>query len=675
MLTWDRVRPPQEYLHGWRFGAINCAITATVIFLVNLIITIVCTTYQKKGVLYWGDCNKVEKINSILHWIINLLSTALLSSSNYSMQCLSAPTRKDVDIAHGRGKWLDIGILSVRNLRCINTTRGILWIVLMLSSLPLHLLYNSVVYMSLTSSSYRVHGFVESATVHGLPALQNLTTSNGFERLSVLDCFNAYATEMQTSWGELYLIARDEDAFLPSNVKPIWAGIYILGNGGGIISSPNYLSSHFSWMCENSQGSRCIPDTQKLRENATKGYIAGYQVQYCISKKVQRSCNVYWNTQIAIIVTVLNFLKAVLIYYTAFWTRDKPLMSIGDAVISFLQTPDPTTINMCLVSKHNFAKAKYNFDAGQRRWQSKKYLWKDAPSKTRWILFLLLLILAIAFASYLLCLGIQDLGLSREESLKIFKTLGFAALDPRAVKRYPNIRGVYSYTFLANIPQVIVSLIYFSYNSLFTSMLLAYEWSTYSYKKKGIRVSVKAEGAQRSSYFLSLPYRFALPLMAISSISHWLVSQSVFFVAFFNPDNLGVVDPFVYSFGYSPIAIIITISVGVTILITTIGFGFIPYKPGTNLVGSCSAAISAACHTLPTQKCQGNQLIYKKIQWGVVGKRSDGVGHCSFSDEAVELPQKGEVYAGSRVPGLLSDNRPIGSSPHISANLVSKKEI
>lgn len=140
MMSLDRLRPPPEYLHGWRFGAIGGAFAATVVLLVNLVVTIVCAIYQDNGALYRGDCDKVEKINTVLHWLINLLSSVLLSSSNYCMQCLSAATRKEIDVAHARGKWLDIGVLSTRNLRCISKKRAMLWVVLLLSSLPLHLL-------------------------------------------------------------------------------------------------------------------------------------------------------------------------------------------------------------------------------------------------------------------------------------------------------------------------------------------------------------------------------------------------------------------------------------------------------------------------------------------------------------------------------------------------------
>jgi len=137
----------------------------------------------------------------------------------------------------------------------------------------------------------------------------------------------------------------------------------------------------------------------------------------------------------------------------------------------------------------------------------------------------------------------------------------------------------------------------------------------------------------------------------------------------------GIADSyFVHCVGYSPMAIIIAIALGVTVLITTIGIGFIPYKARTNLVGSCSAAISAACHPLPSQKSQGDELIYKKIKWGDVGDRSDGVGHCSFSDKTVELPQKGKVYAGSRMGGSTSRDLSTTSSSHISTTSVGSDQ-
>jgi hypothetical protein len=148
--TWPEVRPSWKKIHttGWRFGVISCALATISVFTLNLIFMLWAVGRHESGVngnqiLYQGDCNTVHKLNSVVHIFINVFGTTLLSCSNYCMQCLSAPTRKEADSAHqnkGLTGWVDIGVLSIRNLRRIDRRRVVLWLVLSLSSLPLHLL-------------------------------------------------------------------------------------------------------------------------------------------------------------------------------------------------------------------------------------------------------------------------------------------------------------------------------------------------------------------------------------------------------------------------------------------------------------------------------------------------------------------------------------------------------
>jgi hypothetical protein len=138
--------PKVSYTRGWRFGVLACASGACTVFVINFVATI--WTLAKYGVgiggrqiLFEGSCEETRKLNLGVHLLINVLSTILLSSSNYCMQCLSAATRKDIDAAHAEGVWLDIGVPSFRNLRRIRKKRAALWWLLGLSSLPLHLLF------------------------------------------------------------------------------------------------------------------------------------------------------------------------------------------------------------------------------------------------------------------------------------------------------------------------------------------------------------------------------------------------------------------------------------------------------------------------------------------------------------------------------------------------------
>jgi hypothetical protein len=75
-----------------------------------------------------------------------------------------------------------------------------------------------------------------------------------------------------------------------------------------------------------------------------------------------------------------------------------------------------------------------------------------------------------------------------------------------------------------------------------------------------------------------------------------------------------------------------------------IGIGFKPFKEGMNVAGSCSAAMSAACHLIKDE--DGFRSARSEVKWGVVDVNADGIGHCSFSTKAVEMPKVGQMYAG-----------------------------
>ncbi|KAF3805184.1 hypothetical protein GCG54_00010460 [Colletotrichum gloeosporioides] len=92
------------------------------------------------GVIWEGEHKTVKIWNTTIHVLINIISTALLAGSNYCMQCLMAPTRSELNKAHSERTWLDIGVPTIRNLRSITLQRKSLWILLSISSLPLHLL-------------------------------------------------------------------------------------------------------------------------------------------------------------------------------------------------------------------------------------------------------------------------------------------------------------------------------------------------------------------------------------------------------------------------------------------------------------------------------------------------------------------------------------------------------
>jgi hypothetical protein len=200
---------------------------------------------------------------------------------------------------------------------------------------------------------------------------------------------------------------------------------------------------------------------------------------------------------------------------------------------------------------------------------------------------------------------------------------------------------------LANIPQLMLSYLYLTFNALYTSMLVAKEWSTYNNERKSLRVTSPI-GQQRHTYWLNVPFRYAVPMTIISLLFHWLASQSIFMVQITMLDsNTRAVSGQISTCGFSPFAIIFTTAVGIIISVSGVFLGRLRYPAGMPLASTCSAAISAACH--PAQEDKNAGLL--PVQWGAlthgkrVGNETEPVGHCSFSSFPVEHPVSGRLYA------------------------------
>lgn len=79
-------------------------------------------------------------------------------------------------------------------------------------------------------------------------------------------------------------------------------------------------------------------------------------------------------------------------FSVVFLVKEKPLMTMGDAVASFLDEKDATTNNIGLVNIHDLRKG---YSAGAITWENQHWRWKDVTSKTRRIVTLILYALSI----------------------------------------------------------------------------------------------------------------------------------------------------------------------------------------------------------------------------------------------------------------------------------------
>ena len=155
---------------------------------------------------------------------------------------------------------------------------------------------------------------------------------------------------------------------------------------------------------------------------------------------------------------------------------------------------------------------------------------------------------------------------------------------------------------IANLPQLIVSFSYVAYSGMFTSMLVSLELTRFLRQHRGLRVS-SPKGSQRSTYWLSIPFRYSIPFACVMTILHWTMSESIFIVRlnYFDIYQRPYVDSgrhpgYIQTLGWSPPAIIVSLIIGVMCLAVSIIIAHRKFPSGMPLMSTCSIAISAACH-------------------------------------------------------------------------------
>ena len=206
---------------------------------------------------------------------------------------------------------------------------------------------------------------------------------------------------------------------------------------------------------------------------------------------------------------------------------------------------------------------------------------------------------------------------------------------------------------VANVPQILVSYFYLALNNIMTTMLAMAEWTSFARgaAAKGLRVSKPVPGSQqRSTYFLSAPYRWAVPSFVAFAALHWLFSQMVFLAQIKVYDYDGNVDTVnsITTVYFSPLAMLLAVGIASAVLLIVVGVAaFKHYPSGAPLAGCCSASISAACQPGPGKDEFDAEIWLRQLRWGVVDEAATehDVGHATFSDMSVGGLVHGRMYA------------------------------
>ncbi|OOF93839.1 hypothetical protein ASPCADRAFT_132185 [Aspergillus carbonarius ITEM 5010] len=709
----------EEWIHGvlvgtWTAGGV---LTLNVILALIAIGISYSQTDNTRGLIstevYNGHCTLSSRWATGIHIVINLLSTVLLEASNYAMQCLSGPSRADVDKAHRKRRWLDIGVMSLRNFRAMTIKRKILWLVLLLSSVPIHMIYNSVVFSSITTLDYgmilipedltsteSLVGKAEAAAaffdaIGSTPEVILTEIFDGtFQNMSNADCLKKYDVQYNTHLGTLIFVAARQYF---SNASSLQADMY------GESSIYDYVK-----LVGKSSAARSIEEGHWTVEGADWAGWDNYNdydlppsipISRCMGKTMTQRCRLLFSPSIALAVILFNLAKVICMYLTARTDRSEIFLRVGDAISSFLAQPDPTTEHRCLMSREDMARgpyrwepvpswksfircridrnrgdipmeahhmlgqAPYSQETAPRKLPTRKR-WFQAASTTRW---------ATAWTMFALCISVSSLiyyfihfdNWSLSEQWR----LGFGEPDSKTNIQFP-ISNMIFLVLISNSPQLVFSVLYFMCNTLLSCMLVTAEYNDYATQRKPLRVSWP-QGDQRSTYYLSIPYRYSLPVFLLSATLHWLLSESFFYVNISAYDVHGHIDQdeSTRGCGFSPIAIFIILILEGVALVSLLALALRPFKSPMPVAAHCSAAISAACHPPAGDRDAG----LKAVMWGEVAPHpADDAGlvpvdlatshdgeadaeaaglmtkttyaHCSFTSREVTVPREDRLY-------------------------------
>ncbi|KAH0296743.1 hypothetical protein KCU71_g13779, partial [Aureobasidium melanogenum] len=269
----------------------------------------------------------------------------------------------------------------MRNILAVSRWRQWLCVCLFLNSIPLHLLYNSVLFSTLSASNYMAavvtNDFLQGAAWNNsrLDLLQETEVTgqrqlarlqNNIDRLTRLDnrdCIRAYGTNfLESDWKNVLVVSN-------ANVTgPLITTYYhradqltndlnwICGKQSALAKdecdTKLMLSHAANWIIANRQENQ---NTTLLAEEglAYSGYgmsdreaegpWAAASVQYCLAEEVKERCTVKISLPLLGTVLVCNMAKVACLACALLVRGFHPMATVGDLISSCLNDPDLCT--------------------------------------------------------------------------------------------------------------------------------------------------------------------------------------------------------------------------------------------------------------------------------------------------------------------------------------------
>ncbi|KAK7952672.1 uncharacterized protein PG986_008400 [Apiospora aurea] len=614
----DRQRGVGRYFTGWKGGATCNIILAFVLLVIAVVCLILAITRQVvsgETIIFSGSCDTASSINTGLHAAINVFAVTILVGSNYAFQILSSPTRLELASAHNKKQWLDIGIPSLRNLFHVSGLRTALIAVALLCAVSTQIIYNAVIFTSPTGFKSDIV-VVTSDFLTGAPfsngtsfnrggmsqsdilSLQNAASAGNLETLATVPCLQQVGGTFDTTYDALVLVTKLNSA----------------------------------------------------RSSVIQTGKSGEMFQLNSMSSVAISVPVSVSSLMLGIVGLLHLMTLFTMAAVLSWRNFEPLVSLGDAIRSFMRNPDPTTTSACFLDKQDVNEGRWGFNEAKYL-TSTDHFWFFTPSIKRWVLTIVswILITAPMAAAVALIIEHEPTGtLTPLATATPYTT--FLLGDANA----PLLTHAQA-AVLAAAPQLLIAILYLTTNSLLTTFWLSHEMSFFSIEPQPLRVSADPVGYQTTSLYLTLPRPISWALYVLFIAMSFVLSQAVF-PAIVSTGTARANSPEIVGIGFSTLALLILLALLVVLILGVLALGLrrapaATYangeQKGNPLAlrgGSCSAVLSAKCHPAPgePERSWRCPLVYGVVVDAVGAQQ---VGHCAFSGVSVGSIDTGKIYA------------------------------
>lgn len=382
-----------------------------------------------------------------------------------------------------------------------------------------------------------------------------------------------------------------------------------------------------SWIASAGPGvsvSASCPDMDRMQEYRIFTGLHATRVDHCLSQKTAEEYRLYYHLPIALAIIICNLVKVVCIWLLLRVNRNNLFLTIGDAISSFLQQPDPSTEQWCTLSPEVITgNEKCPWHPRNRR-PEKGYIWPQEPHpglfptnnefwgvassrKIWWMTILVLLLFTI------ICLVLPVYAVENPVTHQ-YGGGGFAGLSGGIwqIKGWGTIQSTallssFAASFvgmelLANTPQLLVSFLYFCFNHTLTRMILAADYNNFAIRRRPLRVSFP-RGEQRSTWYLTIPYQYSISLLTTFTLIHWFISEGLFYVQIlpYGLDGQPMFSDLLVTCCVStiPLELGLFLTIGVLLIISILSYR--KFKAAKMPIAcEWSVAISAACHPPPS---------------------------------------------------------------------------